>query len=102
MARIATTVAMVVCALLVLCAGQALAMPFQHALAPAPRTTILRSTAIAQTTTTTRVPLQSGYARREAEHPQAAQFRGGDSFGVYIGGSAGLVIVVLLVLLLLR
>ncbi len=42
------------------------------------------------------------YARREVQHPETAEFRGGDSFGLYIGGSAGLVIVVLLVLLLLR
>jgi hypothetical protein len=42
------------------------------------------------------------YQEREARHPEVADFRGGDSIGIYIGGSAGLLVVVLLVLLLLR
>lgn len=43
-----------------------------------------------------------GYREREAQNPQSASFRGGDGAGIYIGGSAGLLIVVLLVILLLR
>ena len=42
------------------------------------------------------------YQEREARHPEAADFHGGDSVGIYIGGSAGLLVVVLLVILLLR
>jgi hypothetical protein len=42
------------------------------------------------------------YQERETRYPEAANFRGGDSIGIYIGGSAGLLVVVLLVLLLLR
>lgn len=41
------------------------------------------------------------YREREIQNPQAANFRGGDA-GIYIGGTAGLLIVVLLVVLLLR
>jgi hypothetical protein len=42
------------------------------------------------------------YAEREAQQPQVADFEGGESYGIYIGGSAVAVVlfVVLLVVLL--
>jgi hypothetical protein len=42
------------------------------------------------------------YAAREARAPQAAKFKGGDSVGIYLGGStvAVILLVVLLVILL--
>jgi hypothetical protein len=42
------------------------------------------------------------YAEREAQHPQTANFEGGEGYGIYIGGSAVAVVlfVVLLVVLL--
>lgn len=43
------------------------------------------------------------YAEREKRDSAIAHFRGGDSFGIYIGGSAaGLIIVLLIVLIVLR
>jgi hypothetical protein len=44
----------------------------------------------------------SDYAAREARAPQAAKFKGGDSVGIYLGGStvAVILLVVLLVILL--
>lgn len=42
------------------------------------------------------------YAQREARHPEAAQFRGGDGFGIYISSGAAVVIVVVLLILFLR
>ena len=42
------------------------------------------------------------YAEREKRDPSVADFRGGDSVGIYIGGSAGLIIVLLLILIILR
>jgi hypothetical protein len=41
------------------------------------------------------------YQEREARHSEAADFRGGDA-GIYIGGSAGVLVVVLLIILILR
>jgi len=69
------------------------------------RTATTRSMSVAPAPTsspTTSTNTSQAYAQRETLHPEAAEFRGGDSLGIYIGGSAGLVIVVLLVLLLLR
>ncbi len=42
------------------------------------------------------------YREREARNPALADFRGGEGVGIYIGGSAGLLIVVLLLILVLR
>jgi hypothetical protein len=79
------------------------AAPLQYSNTADYQTATTRSTAIAVAPTTmTSTTTTRAYAQREAQHPQSAAFRGGDSLGIYIGGSAGLVIVVLLVLLLLR
>jgi hypothetical protein len=46
--------------------------------------------------------VKPSYAEREAQRPQTADFKGGESYGIYIGGSAVAVVlfVVLLVVLL--
>lgn len=41
----------------------------------------------------------SGYAAREASHPELRQFKGGGSSSIYIGGST--VVIILLVVLLI-
>lgn len=102
MARIVRVIASFLCLGLALTAAPvtATAGPLQYSRTADYRTATTRSTAVAATMTTTTTT--RAYAQREAQHPEAADFRGGDSLGIYIGGSAGLVIVVLLVLLLLR
>ncbi len=101
MVRIARIVVTVVCLVLVSGGLAAQAAPSERPLNPGPKTTTTRSTAIAIPEGTSDPARDDAYSKREARHPDAAQFRGGDGFGVYVGGSAGLVVVLLLVLLLL-
>ena len=69
-------------------------------------TTPARASSTVSDATATRAVATPGrdseYAARQARAPQAAKFKGGDSVGIYLGGStvAVILLVVLLVILL--